>query len=149
MVPNVISGGIGFYEKDEGRNTQLSIKSTNIFNAGGSHQLRYGVSYEDIYYLQGTGRTGPTFTLSDGNQTTTGGSIQIRTDPAFGSIWRVTRAQTGPGRETTQKYWSVFLQDTWQIGKRLTFRPGVRVEQPEPEGQRAVPGLLVERGLRR
>jgi len=142
VVPNVLTGGIGFYEKDEGRNNQFSIKSTNIFNAGGSHQLRYGVSYEDIYYLQGTGRTGPTFTLSDGVQTTTGGSIQIRPDPTYGSIWRVTRANTGPGRETTQRYYSAFLQDTWQIGKRLTLRPGVRLDNQKLTGSEQFPVCL-------
>ena len=147
VVPNVVSGGVGFYEKDEGRNSQLSIKSTNIFSAGGRHQVRYGASFEDIYYLQGTGRTGPTFTLSDGNQTTTGGSIQIRTDPAFGSIWRVTRAQVGPGRETTQKYWSVFLQDTWQIGERLTFRPGLRVDNQNLKGSEQFPVCLSNEGF--
>ncbi len=142
VVPNVVSGGIGFFETDEGRNTQFGIKSTNIFNAGGNHQLRYGFAYEDIYYLQGTGRTGPTFTLSDGTQTTTGGSIQIRPDPVYGSIWRVTRAQIGPGRETTQQYWSVFLQDTWQIGKHLTLRPGVRVDNQKLKGSEQFPVCL-------
>jgi carboxypeptidase family protein/TonB-dependent receptor-like protein len=142
VVPQVISGGIGFYEVDNGKNTQFTLKSTNLFNAGGSHQLRYGVAYEDIYYLQGTGRTGPTFTLSNGTQTTTGGSIQIRPDPTFGSIWRVTRAQVGPGRETTQKYTSFFLQDTWQIGKRLTFRPGVRVDNQKLQGSEEFPVCL-------
>ena len=31
---------------------QFTLKSTNIFNAAGSHQLRYGVGYEDIDYTQ-------------------------------------------------------------------------------------------------
>jgi len=141
VVPNVLTGGVGFYETDEGHNNQFSIKSTNLFNAAGSHQLRYGFSYEDIYYLQGLGRTGPTFTLSDGTQTTTGGSVQIRTDPTYGSIWRVIRAQIGPGRETSQKYWSMFLQDTWQIG-RLTLRPGVRVENQKLKGSEEFPVCL-------
>jgi outer membrane receptor protein involved in Fe transport len=142
VVPNVLTGGVGFYEKDQGRNSQFSIKSTNLFNAGGRHQVRYGASFEDIYYLQGTGRTGPTFTLSNGTQTTTGGSIQIRPDPQFGSIWRVTRAQIGPGRETTQKYTSFFLQDTWQIGDRLTLRPGVRVDNQKLQGSAEFPVCL-------
>ena len=133
---------------DNGRNTQFPLKSTNIFNAGGNHQLRYGVAFEDIYYLQGTSRTGPTFTLPDGTQTTTGASIQIRPDPDFGSIYRVTRAQIGPGRETTQKYYSLFLQDTWQIGKRLTLAPRHPLDHQKLTGQRE-PGLLVERGVRR
>jgi Carboxypeptidase regulatory-like domain len=138
VVPNVISGGVGFYEKDKGRNNQFTIKSTNLFDAGGKHQVRYGFDYQDIYYLQGTGRTGPTFTLSNGTQTTTGGSIQIRPDPTYGSIWRVTRAQVGPGRETTQKYMSFFLQDTWQIGK-LTLRPGVRRDNQKLKGSEQFP----------
>jgi hypothetical protein len=147
VVPNVLTGGVGFYETDEGRNNQFSLKSTNIFNAGGSHQLRYGFAYEDIYYLQGTGRTGPTFTLSDGQQTTTGGSIQIRPDPTYGSIWRVTRAQVGPGRETAQKYWSAFMQDTWQIGKHLTLRPGVRIDNQNLKGSEQFPVCLSNQGF--
>jgi len=142
VVPNIVSGGIGFYEKDEGRNTQFTIKSTNLFDAGGSHQVRYGFAYEDIYYLQGLGRTGPTFTLPDGAQTTTGGSVQIRSDANYGSIWRVVRAQVGPGRETTQKYWSVFLQDTWQIGKHLTLRPGLRIDNQKLKGSEEFPVCL-------
>lgn len=141
VVPNILSGGIGFFEADEGRNTQFTLKSTNIFNAGGNHQVRYGVAYEDIFYLQGLGRTGPTFTLPDGTQTTTGGSITVRPDPNFGSIWRVTRAQIGPGRETSQKYYSLFLQDTWQIG-RLTLRPGIRVENQDLKGSEEFPVCL-------
>lgn len=147
VVPNILSGGIGFYELDNGRNTQFTLKSTHLFNAGGSHQVRYGVAYEDIYYLQGTGRTGPTFALQDGTQTTTGGSINVLPDPNFGSIWRVTRAQTGPGRETTQKYMSFFLQDTWQIGKRLTFRPGVRVDNQNLKGSEEFPVCLSNEGF--
>lgn len=141
VVPNVLTGGIGFFEVDNGRNTQYTIKSTNFFSLGGKHEVRYGAAYEDIYYLQGTGRTGPTFTLSDGQQTTTGGSIQVRPDPMFGSIWRVTRAQVGPGRETTQRYTSFFLQDTWQIG-RLTLRPGVRVDNQKLKGSEEFPVCL-------
>ncbi len=40
----------------------------------------------------------------------------------------------GPAPTTTQKYTSFFLQDTWQIGKRLTIRPGVRYEQQKLVG---------------
>ncbi len=147
VVPNIITGGVGAYETDEGRNTQFSIKSTNLFSAAGNHQLRYGFGYEDIYYLQGLGRTGPTFTLSDGTQTTTGASVQIRPDANFGSIWRVTRTQIGPGRETSQKYWSVFLQDTWQIGERLTLRPGVRVDNQTLKGSEEFPVCLSNQGF--
>src|SRR4030095_9816312 len=38
------------------------------------------------------------------------------------------------GRHTTQKYFNWFVQDTWQIGDRLTFRPGLRSEQQKNVG---------------
>ena len=39
-----------------------------------------------------------------------------------------------PVRTTEQRYDSFFLQDTWQIGNRLTIRPGVRYEQQKLVG---------------
>jgi Carboxypeptidase regulatory-like domain len=125
VVPNIRTGGIGFYEVgNKGTNKQYQLKSTNIFDAGGNHQVRYGVLFEDIKYDNIIQRTGPTFTLANGVQTTTGASITILPDPVFGRIYRATRANTSNVRNTSQKYTSFFLQDTWQIGKRFTFRPG-------------------------
>ena len=69
VVPVVTYGGIGFYDQTaDGTNTQYALKSTNIFNAGGSHQIRYGVQFEDIDYQRTINRTGPTFTLPNGTQ---------------------------------------------------------------------------------
>jgi outer membrane receptor protein involved in Fe transport len=132
VTPNVITGGIGFYDPgNEGINNQYSFKSTNIFSAGGTHQLRYGIEYEHIDYGQGRQYTGPTFTLPDGNQTATGATISILAAPevAAGKIYRVTRAGLTNVRQTKQRYLSFFAQDTWQIGRRLTIRPGVRYDQ--------------------
>src|SRR6185295_1511431 len=136
VTPNVPSGGIGFYDKGgEGKNKQYSLKSTNIFNAGGNHQVRYGVNYEDISFARDNGRTGPTFTLSNGTQTRTGASsISILPDATYGQIWRVTRANFGPVPETTANYLNFFMQDTWQVGSRLTLRPGVRWERQKLVG---------------
>jgi len=135
VSPAVLSGGIGFYEQgNDGTNTQYQIKSTNIFDAAGNHQIRYGASFEDIKYNNTNQRTGPTFTLPNGVQTKTGAQITILPDPVFGRIYRVTRANYENVRNTTQKYLSFFLQDTWQMGKRLTFRPGVRYEQQKLVG---------------
>ena len=55
--------------------------------------------------------------------------MSILSDPVFGQIYRVTRANYGPQPDTSQKYLNLFIQDTWQIGKRLTLRPGVRWER--------------------
>ena len=130
VVPSVVTGGIGFFEQgNKGKNLQFQLKSTNIFDAGGNHQVRYGVLYEDIQYDNINQRTGPTFTLPNGVQTSTGAEIQILRDANFGQIYRVTRANFVNVRETTQKYLSFFMQDTWQVGKQLTLRPGVRYER--------------------
>ncbi len=130
VTPFVRTGGIGFYEAgDRGTNLQYQLKSTNLFHGWGGHELRYGVVYEDVDYDQVNQRTGPTFTLRDGRQTATGASIQILPDPNFGRIYRVTRANLNAARRTEQRYTSLFVQDTWAIGDRLTIRPGLRYEQ--------------------
>jgi outer membrane receptor for ferrienterochelin and colicin len=135
VVPTVVTGGIGFYEVgNDGENLQFQLKSTNIFDAGGNHQIRYGVLYEDIKYDNIIQRTGPTFTLPNGVQTLTGATTQVLPDPTYGRIFRVVRANTGNVRTTEQQYTSFFLQDTWAIGKNFTIRPGVRYEQQKLVG---------------
>ena len=133
VVPNVRSGGIGFYDKGgEGKNLQYSLKSTHIFDAGGNHQFRYGVAYEDITFAREFGRTGPPVTLSNGIVTRTGVSgLTIRADPNVpgGRFYRASRANFGAVPDTKAKYYNFFAQDTWQIGKKLTFRPGIRWEK--------------------
>jgi hypothetical protein len=134
VKPTRRSGGIGYFENADGTNSQYSFKSTNIFSAGGNHQVRYGVSYEKVEYDSITQRTGPTFTLPNGVMTTTGGTVNIQPDPTYGQIYRVSRANYISLHATPQKYLSLFLQDTWQIGKKLTIRPGVRYEQQDLSG---------------
>ncbi len=142
VTPNVTTGGIGFYEQgNEGINNQYQFKSTNIFSAAGNHQLRYGVQYEDITYSNINQRTGPTFTANDGTQTATGAQVSVIPDPVYGKIYRVVRANLNSGRLTTQKYLSFFAQDTWQIGNKLTIRPGVRYEQQQLNGTNPPPNI--------
>ena len=50
-------------------------------------------------------------------------------DPQLGRVFRVVRANITNVRETEQNYLSFFLQDTWQLGRRLTIKPGLRYEQ--------------------
>ena len=128
------TGGVGFFEENNGRNLQYQAKSTNLVNFGGQHQIRYGYLHEQVNYDQVANYSGPTFTLPTGEQTKTGATITIYPDPAYGQIYRVTRAYVNPVRTTEQRYDSFFLQDTWQIGNRLTIRPGVRYEQQKLVG---------------
>jgi hypothetical protein len=130
VTPNLVYGGIGFYTRSlPGASWQYQAKATNLFTAAGRHQVRYGVQYEDIDFTSEFSRTGPSFTLSNGTVTRTGASVTIISDPVYGPIYRATRANFGPVPQTLQHYTSAFVQDTWQIGNRLTLRPGVRYEQ--------------------
>jgi hypothetical protein len=133
VTPQIRSGGIGFFENNEGQNVQYQLKATNVFSG---HQLKYGVALEDIDFSDIPNYTGPTFTLPNGVQTKTGAGapVQILSDPVFGTIYRATRANYVLGRSTTQKYFNWFAQDTWQVGDRLTFRPGLRYEQQKIVG---------------
>ncbi len=134
VTPNVRTGGVGLYEDNKGTNLQWQIKSTNIFEGGGNHQVRYGLVYEDIGYTNIINRTGPTFTLANGQQTVTGAEVNILPDPTFGRVYQVVRANLSNIRDTTQQYLSFFVQDTWRIGDRLTLRPGLRYEQQKLVG---------------
>ena len=143
VTPFARSGGFGFYENSTaGQNLQYQVKSTNLFDGGnsGTHQVRYGILYEDISYDRNINRTGPSFTLHNGSQTVTGAEINVvsASDVAGGKVWRVNRANTTNLNNTTQKYTSFFAQDTWQVGN-LTIRPGVRYEQQDLQGDDVVP----------
>jgi hypothetical protein len=132
VVPQINSGGIGFYEVgNRGVNLQYQAKATDII---GPHQIRFGVEFEDISYDNTSQRTGPTFTLPNGDQTVTGAEIQINPDPTYGQIYRVTRANTSNVRETTGSYLNFFAQDTWKVGSHLTITPGLRYEQQKLHG---------------
>jgi hypothetical protein len=126
--PQGTSGGLGFFENNDGRNTQYSLKSTNIFNAGGSHEVRYGVAVEDIEFLRGTDYSGPGNRIADGRTTVSGMPMQIRTGTGGAVFYRATRGLLVPSGDNFQTYTSVFLQDTYQAG-RLTIRPGIRYER--------------------
>jgi hypothetical protein len=128
VQPTLVSGGIGFYEAgNDSKNHQYQAKVTNVL---GSHQIKYGILYEDVAYDQINQRTGPTFTLSNGEQTATGAQISVLPEiTGLGQIYRVTRANLNSGRDTRQHYTSFFVQDTFRIGSRLTINPGLRYEQ--------------------
>jgi hypothetical protein len=126
VTPQVITGGIGFYEAgNDSKNLQYTAKATNVF---GGHQIRYGVLYEDVTYANISQRTGPTFSIS-GRQTETGATVSILPDVNFGQIYRVTRANFNAARTTTQQYASFFAQDSWRAGDRFTINAGIRYEQ--------------------
>jgi hypothetical protein len=131
VTPNIRTGGVGFFENTESSNIQYQIKSTNHV---GSHQVRYGFAYEDIGYDSISNFSGPTIILPNGTPTVTGVSVRIIEDPVFGSIYRAYRGQTANVRDTSQSYWSLFVQDKFEIGRNLSFNVGLRYEQQELTG---------------
>jgi hypothetical protein len=135
VVPNVTRGGVGFFEQNDGTNQQFSVKTTHIY---GGHQIRAGIAFDTIDYLQGSNRTGPTYRTSGGVQTATGAEVRILSAPEIpqGRIYRVTRANFQAFRETEQQYFNFFVQDTWRL-RNLTVRPGLRYEQQKLVGNAA------------
>jgi Carboxypeptidase regulatory-like domain/TonB dependent receptor-like, beta-barrel len=132
VEPHGHSGGIGFYEVgNDGVNRQYEAKATNLIRG---HQIRYGVEYDDVDYTNTFNRTGPTFTLPNGQQTVTGAEVEIDPDPDYGQIYRVVRANTANVHDTRQKYVNLFVQDTWSIGNRLKINPGLRYERQALSG---------------
>ncbi len=99
-VPNGRSGGLGFWENNDGSNTQFTLKSTHIFQAGGNHQFRYGGAYEDINFTRDVQYSGAPLRLADGQTTLTGGPIQIRTGGGV-RFYRATRGKLLPSADTT------------------------------------------------
>ena len=122
VVPQVITGGIGFYEQgNKGTNLQHGAKTTSSSAITRSRRLplrRRRASNVNQ-------RTGPTFTAPDGRQTATGASINIISDPTFSRIWRDALQR----RASDQNYWSFFAQDSWRANERLTVNAGLRYDQ--------------------
>jgi hypothetical protein len=132
FVPQGRSGGLGDLERDEGKNLQYGVKSTHLLNAGGTHEIRYGVQVENIEFTRDFDYSGPNLRLADGQTTTTGGLVDIRSSGGV-TYYRAIRGKLQDAFPTLQDYTSFFIQDTWQAG-RLTVRPGVRYERQYLEG---------------
>jgi hypothetical protein len=134
VTPNIITGGVGTYEA--GNRSESKQYVAKVGNIVGSHELKYGVQYDDAVYAQVNQLTGPTFKAPDGRQTATGARIDVipASEVPGGKIYRVTRANFNSERTTPQTYLNFFAQDTWRVGARLTVNPGIRYEQETMSG---------------
>lgn len=130
--PTSYSGGKGAFDpSDTGETLQAHWQSSHFL---GSHELRWGASWDRVDYENTRGETGPRFTLVDGRLTGTGGRVTVLPDPEWGRVYRVTRARLDNVRPTSQQSWGVFLQDRVMFGSRLVVMPGVRWENQRLEG---------------
>ena len=131
-VPFGETGGLGSYERTDGKNLQYGLKSTHILNGGGTHEIRYGVQVENIEFTRDFQYSGTPTRTGDGQTLTTGPLVDIRSAGGV-TYYRATRGKLQDAFPTLQDYTSFFIQDTWQAG-RLTLRPGIRYERQYLEG---------------
>jgi len=130
--PTTRSGGKGSYDSSaDGTSLQYGAKSTHIL---GSHELRFGGSYESTDMENIPSYTGPPFTLPNGQQTTSGAAVTIYPDAKYGKIYRVTNALLFARSASTVDYLGVFAQDKFEVGSRLTVNAGVRYESERMAG---------------
>ncbi len=137
----VLSGGVGFYEKEQtSKNRQYSLKATNYVNLVGRHEIKYGAAFEQVGFdahRQRSGPPGSTFIDEDGVEQTfqTGLSMRILTANDGTTVYRAIRGDfSSPIRATETDYTSVFLQDKWSPIPTLTLDLGLRVEEQELRG---------------
>ncbi len=137
--------GLGFIEGSESRVNQVAATSSNIFTFIGAHTLDYGYQFEDIQYDDTRRYTGPDFQLPSlpefgpaSGKTQFGANLTrehqggVLTNPI---VYRVTRGDySNPAVAVLTRYHSGFVQDAWQIGRRLTIKPGLRFEQQAETG---------------
>ena len=135
VTPAVVSGGKGRYEsRNDGESLQLRASSTYL---AGRHEVRWGVSAEEVRSDSVRDITGPRVVLADGRRTTSGAIVTVLPDSVHGSIWRVTRAELESGRSATSTSLGLFAQDRITLGSGLSVSLGIRAERQRIEGDAA------------
>ncbi|MBZ5588998.1 MAG: TonB-dependent receptor [Acidobacteriia bacterium] len=132
VKPTKRSGGKGSYDShSEGTSLQYEAKSTYLL---GSHEIRFGGSYESTDMETNSALTGPTVTLPDGQQTSSGVSVTIYPDSKYGQIYRVSQGLLFSQQRSNVDYLGLFMQDKVQVGPRLTISAGLRYERERMAG---------------
>ncbi len=142
---NTYEGGVGFISNDKDINDQYTLKFTNVI---GTHEIKWGASYDDIAYTDEPDYSGPNLTLplpmdTDGDgaydstmyvESTTGAYVDIRGSWAS-PYYRITRCRLHPTPPpTTTEEWNFFATDTWAIHSRFNLKIGLRYTQQEITG---------------
>ncbi len=124
-------GGVGFYENSTSKNDQYQLKLSNYFHGAGEHNLRYGVSYENIGYTENPNYSGPSgipIVVAPGDTVYSSSGYSWDID-ASGTRFRINRIRSGPlGASTTTHYTAFFASDTWNPTKYLSIMAGLREE---------------------
>lgn len=139
-APNIVIGpGSGSFEQigltpPEGRN-DLTWHITDVVSQNvGAHQLRYGAEVRqahlnEFYHRRGTGKF-----VFDGSQGPWAGSATLDAatkglaDFLAGDVANSTIAVGNPERFVVVNAFNLYIQDSWQITKRLNLTLGARYE---------------------
>lgn len=141
-----VTNGLGFLETTESRARQFTVSSSHMFSLLGGHTFEYGYQFENIAYDDTRLYTGPDFQIPNlpifgeaAGKTQHGASL-IRThtnanDPTSPIVLQVTRGDySNPVVGTLTRYHAGFVQDSWNLGRRITVRPGLRYEYQAMSG---------------
>jgi hypothetical protein len=127
VTPSQTVGGKGRYEgQNDGDSWQLRARSTHL---AGRHEIRFGLAAEDVSSESARDITGPSITLSDGQQTASGALVTILPDSEYGRIYRVTRSHLATQRTSSAENLGFFLQDRVTVAEGLTVSAGLRYER--------------------
>ncbi len=141
--------GLGYLENTQANTHQFNTTASWIKSVWGQHTFQIGYQFEDDPYNDVERYSGPSFTLPNNTvlgpaagQTLTGAEF-VRThldpnDPTTPIVLEIVRGNySSPNIQTDSRYHSGFVQDTWMIGKRITIKPGLRLEQQQLNGNDA------------
>jgi hypothetical protein len=140
-------GGLGSLENYESFSHQFTVSSSHVLTLKGSHAIDYGFQFEDQPYNDIILFSGPSFTLpTDPAFKTASGQTQygaqltrthlVTSDPTSPIVVRVSRGNySNPNVQVGSRYYSGFLQDSWNIGRYITIKPGIRLEQQQMHGE--------------
>lgn len=142
----VTYGGLGILENYESKSHQFTVSSSHIFTFLGGHSVDYGYQFEDQPYTDIRRYTGADFQLPNlpefknaAGQTQYGASVtrtHYKNNPANPIVLTMTRGNySSPNIDVGSRYNSAFIQDAWNVGRHLTFKPGLRFEQQQMHGQ--------------
>jgi hypothetical protein len=139
-------GGIGLLENFVSKSRQVNIGSSNTFSWLGGHNLDYGFQYENQPYSDIQTYSGGDFTLPNlpafgaaAGATMHGAALtrthQVSTDPTSPIVLRVTRGNySSQYINVGSNYTSGYVQDSWTMGRHLTAKLGLRLEQQSMHG---------------
>jgi hypothetical protein len=103
--------------------TFLNLNTIWYKQMGGQHTFKFGVRYENIANEMENGAQYPTFRFSWNSTYTTSDGRALRGTYGY---WRQRQIITKG--EATSNNWSLWAQDSWSIGSKLTINAGIRTE---------------------